>query len=211
MQHSRDTVNSISPVPAKTRYRRALLLIVVLVICALAINLNPWRPHANRSRERPELSGLIDHRGRHFDPEMLAGQYKLVYFGSTDCSDPCQAAMSSLALALRNLGEAADRVQAIYVTVDPERDTPQRLNFYLGQYGAPIIGLTGTTDAVTHVANDFGVDLVPSSAPVIADPANNNSYFLLTPDGVLLVKLSGASPAETLASQLRTLLNVIAT
>jgi cytochrome oxidase Cu insertion factor (SCO1/SenC/PrrC family) len=211
MQHSRNTVNSISPVPARTRYRRALVLIVVLVICGIAINSSRWRSHASHSRERPEFSGLIDQRGRHFDPTLLAGQYKLIYFGSTDCSNPCQTAMSSLALALRDLGEAADRVQAIYVTVDPERDTPQRLNFYLRQFGVPIIGLTGTTDAVTHVANDFGVDLVPSSTRVVANAASNNTYFLVTPDGVLLVKLSGTSPAATLATQLRTLLDVIAT
>jgi|GEM_PF-1189127 len=203
-------VTNVNIVPAKVRYSRAFLVVAGLIVCALLLQREPWKPHAGRPRERPELSGLVDHTGRRFRPEVLAGQYKLVYFGFTRCADPCQQAMASLAFALQDLGDLADRVQAIYVTVDPERDTPQQLNFYLGRYGIPIIGLTGTADAVTHVANDFGVSLVPSRGKVLAD-ANDNTYFLLTPDGLLLLKLPASSSAEVLASQLRTLLSVIET
>jgi protein SCO1/2 len=85
------------------------------------------------------------------------GKLVVLYFGYTFCPDVCPTTMAALAQAMRELGAKADDVQVIMVTVDPERDTPDKLNAYVSAFDPRFIGLSGTPDQIAGVAKAFGV------------------------------------------------------
>ena len=80
-----------------------------------------------------------------------------LYFGYTYCPDVCPTALASLAQARKNLGDKADNLQVIMVSVDPERDTPDRLKTYVTTFDPSFIGVTGTPEEVQAVATAYGV------------------------------------------------------
>jgi protein SCO1/2 len=93
---------------------------------------------------------LVDQNGRAVDDSQFRGKWLLVYFGYTHCPDACPTALTNIADALDSLGpEKRQKVQTIFITVDPERDTPSVMKDYVGAFeGANIIGLTGTQEQV---------------------------------------------------------------
>ncbi|MBN1668397.1 MAG: SCO family protein [Anaerolineales bacterium] len=84
-------------------------------------------------------------------------QVVLLYFGYTFCPDVCPATLSELAAAREILGQAADQVQVIMISVDPERDTPQVLAEYVQYFDSSFIGLTGTPQQIQQVASQYGI------------------------------------------------------
>lgn len=86
------------------------------------------------------------------------GKLVLLYFGYTYCPDICPTNLSNLAVAYRQLSKAQqDQVQIVFVSVDPERDTPQRLQEYTSYFEADIIGLTGQSQTIAEIADRYGV------------------------------------------------------
>jgi protein SCO1/2 len=85
------------------------------------------------------------------------GKVVALYFGYTFCPDVCPTTMAALAQAMRDLGAKADDVQVVMVTVDPERDTPDKLNTYVTAFDPRFIGLSGTPDEIARAAQPFGV------------------------------------------------------
>ena len=95
----------------------------------------------------------------------------LLAFGYSSCTAVCPITLNTLALARRKLGREADAVQVVYITVDPERDTPARLKQFLRSFDATFIGGTGTEKQLEQVRKEYGV-----SATKIAYPNNTYSY-----------------------------------
>ena len=85
------------------------------------------------------------------------GKYLLVYFGYTYCPDLCPTGLESIAHSLDNLGEDARKVQPIFITVDPARDTPAKLKEYVASFNSDIVALTGTPDQIAAVARAYQV------------------------------------------------------
>jgi protein SCO1/2 len=100
---------------------------------------------------------LTDQDGKSFNTAMLRGKLIFLFFGYTTCPDACPMALSKLARVNAMLGEDGNRVQTVYVSVDPERDTAEKLKKYLSYYTLPVVGLTGTVEEIGSVAGDFGV------------------------------------------------------
>ena len=100
---------------------------------------------------------LIDHVGRARTDKDFRGKLMLVYFGFTYCPDVCPADLQSIGLALDRLGESSARVQPLFITVDPERDTPQHLAEYLTMFHPRLIGLTGDAAAIRQAADAYKV------------------------------------------------------
>ena len=104
---------------------------------------------------------LTTHEGRRLSEAELAGKYRLVYFGFTFCPDVCPVDLQTIGAGLRHFEESdpgrAARVQPIFVSVDPERDTPQVLGEYVAAFHPRLIGLTGTPEAIARVARAYGV------------------------------------------------------
>ncbi len=104
---------------------------------------------------------LIDQDGRRVTDRSLAGRYRLIYFGYTYCPDVCPTGLQNLAKGLKAF-EAADparaaRIQPIFVTIDPARDTPAVLKTYVSAFHPRLIGLTGSEAAIAEVAKRYAV------------------------------------------------------
>jgi protein SCO1/2 len=100
---------------------------------------------------------LTNQTGAPFQMQDSRGKVALVFFGFTHCPDVCPTALGKIAAALGELGPDADRVQVVFVSVDPERDTPEVMARYLTNYDPRIVGVTGELGAIEAVAAGYNV------------------------------------------------------
>jgi cytochrome oxidase Cu insertion factor (SCO1/SenC/PrrC family) len=100
---------------------------------------------------------LIDHTGKPRTSSDFRGRLMLVYFGFSYCPDVCPTDLQAIGLALDELGADADRVQPLFITVDPERDTVQHLAEYVPMFHPRLIGLTGSAEAIRKAADAYKV------------------------------------------------------
>jgi protein SCO1 len=100
---------------------------------------------------------LTDQNGRTVTEQDLTGRPFLVFFGFTHCPDVCPTTLSDVSGIMGKLGPDADRVGALFITVDPERDTPDKLKDYLANFDPHLKGLTGDPAAIAAVAKSYRV------------------------------------------------------
>jgi protein SCO1/2 len=98
---------------------------------------------------------LIDHRGRSVTDRDYLGKPMLVFFGFTYCPDVCPTTLFDITNRLAELGTAADRLNVLFITVDPERDTPEQLALYLSSFDQRIVGLSGRKSDVAAVMTAY--------------------------------------------------------
>jgi protein SCO1/2 len=109
---------------------------------------------------------LTDHNGKPFSSATLAGKPYALFFGYTNCPDICPTTLIEITNLLRRLGANADRLQVLFVTVDPEHDTPEHLRVYLESFDPRIVALTGSAEQIAAVAKAWKA-----------------SYYMLPEDG----------------------------
>lgn len=122
-------------------------------------NLGLGRPAAT-STGRALIGGpftLTDHTGRRVTEKDFAGRPMVVFFGFTNCPDVCPSGLQVLSAALDKLGAKADKLVPIFISVDPERDTPEQLARYVQSFHPRILGLTGTPQEVETAARAYRV------------------------------------------------------
>ncbi|TDC58628.1 SCO family protein [Actinomadura sp. KC345] len=155
----------------------------------------------DRPLAKPGLT-LTDDRGRPFDlTNRTAGKPMLMYFGYTHCPDVCPTTMADIANAVKKLPEPdRERLRVVFVTTDPERDTPKRLNTWLAAFDPRFIGLTGDFDKIQKAARSVGISV---DAPVKEDDGsvtvNHGAQVLAfspADDSVHTVYTSGATAKE---------------
>jgi protein SCO1/2 len=100
---------------------------------------------------------LINQDGRTVTDQDFKGKPFLVFFGFTHCPEICPTALFEISEVLRKLGPDADRTHALFITVDPEQDTPKALKDYLSSFDPHLSGLTGDADAIAAVAKSYRV------------------------------------------------------
>jgi protein SCO1 len=100
---------------------------------------------------------LIDQAGQPFSDQDLKGKSFLVFFGFTHCPDVCPTTLFEISEIMRMLGSEADRTAALFITVDPERDTPEAMKEYLSSFDPHVRGLTGDEAALAAVAKAYRV------------------------------------------------------
>jgi len=100
---------------------------------------------------------LSHSNGTSFRLSEMHGRVVMLFFGYTSCPDVCPTTLAELNQALDKLGEDASQVQVLFVTVDPERDTPERVQEYVNHFNSAFIGLSGTQPELQKVWNDYGV------------------------------------------------------
>jgi protein SCO1/2 len=139
---------------------------------------------------------LVDQDGRTATQETLKGKWSLIYFGYTYCPDVCPVTLAHLSRALREEEGAAERLQVLFVTVDPQRDTPEVLARYLEGFHPSILGLTGPTGDVDAQARGFGVAIRRGEGPGYLVDHGARTY-LLDGDGRIAGTVpTGASYAD---------------
>jgi protein SCO1 len=86
-----------------------------------------------------------------------SGKMRVIFFGYTSCPDVCPTTLADLSRVLKLMGGKADQVQVLFISVDPEKDTPQRINEYLKQFDTRMIGLSGTLEDITTTAKEYNI------------------------------------------------------
>lgn len=153
---------------------------------------------------------LVDHTGTPRTLEDFRGRAVVVFFGFTHCPDVCPTALAQIALALKQLPEdQARRVQGLFITVDPERDTPEVLARYVPAFHPGFLGLTGDPAAIAEAARSFKVfyQKVPGQAPDSYTMDHTAGIFVFDPQGRLRLYVSHGQGPEVLAHDLRLLLS----
>ena len=154
---------------------------------------------------------LIGPQGSAVSNEDFRGRFQLITFGYTFCPDICPTTLVDMAETLKLLGEDAQRVQAIFISVDPDRDTPQQLATYTDFFDKRIIGLTGSPALIQAAARNFKVRY----EKVIKENQDPRNYavdhsaglYLLGPEGAFIKKFAYATPADSMAGEIRQLLH----
>ena len=133
----------------------------------------------------------------------------LIFFGYTSCPDLCPTTLSEIAGALAQLGPLAARVQPIFVSVDPQRDTPQALREYVENFDARILPLSGNAEQLVRAAGSIGVVFykVPGPTPDEYTFAHNAIVTLVGPEGGIVTRFSSDAAADDLARALRRLID----
>jgi protein SCO1/2 len=100
---------------------------------------------------------LVDDTGAQVSEADLKGKSTVMYFGYTFCPEVCPTTLTDLAQWMQMIGQDADRLNYVFVTVDPERDTPKVMHDYVSAFDPRIRGLTGTSEQIAEVAKEYGV------------------------------------------------------
>ena len=151
---------------------------------------------------------LPDHNGQLRSLKDFRGKLVVMFFGYTQCPDVCPTTMSELAEAKKLLGPDGDKVQGLFVTVDPERDTPEVLKGYMANFDPSFLALHGTPEQLAAVAKEYKVyyKKVEGKTPTSYTMDHSAASYVYDTHGRLRLYTRYGSGAEALASDLRLLL-----
>lgn len=144
---------------------------------------------------------LVNHNAETVTDETFRGRYMLIYFGFTFCPDVCPTELSIMSAALDRLGEKAEKVQPLFVTIDPERDTPEVMARYVTLFHPRLVGLTGTPEQIAGIAKAYHVFYRKAEDESSTDYTMDHSsiVFLMGPDGEYLKLFPPQTPPDKMA------------
>jgi len=149
---------------------------------------------------------LIGKDGKTVTDQDFRGRYMLVFFGYTHCPDICPAELQVMSAALEGLGSDADKIVPIFISVDPERDTPEAVDAYVENFGPNFVGLSGSPEAIAKVAKAYRV-----TYQKFQDEKTGDNYsvdhsallYLMGPDGEYITHIPYGTPAAKMTETLR--------
>jgi len=158
---------------------------------------------------KPLIGGpfnLIDHTGKAVTDKDFLGRNLLVFFGFTFCPDVCPSGLQVISAALDQLGPQAQNVTPVFITIDPARDTPEKMAAYVSSFHPRLIGLTGSAADVAAAIKAYRV--YAKKVPGDGNPADytmdhSSVAYLMGRDGKLLAFFADLSKPDALAAQLR--------
>lgn len=194
-------------------HRLAILATLAVLISPVAASAHDMAHMAMPGDSVPVPAGtlpgggfnLIDQNGRPRSDKDFAGRYQLIYFGFTNCPDECPVDLKKMMVALDGLPkDNAARIAPIFITVDPERDTPQVLKGYVTMFSPNLTGLTGKPADVTKVERGYKVYAAKARSDSATDytMAHSSQMYLMGPDGKFIDVLDPHDKAAQLTAQL---------
>jgi protein SCO1/2 len=152
---------------------------------------------------------LTDQNGKQVTDKDFRGRFMLVYFGFTFCPDVCPSALQVMAAALDKLGPKAAKITPIFITIDPERDTPDKMAQYVQSFDPRLVGLTGTPDEIAAVTKEYRV-----YAKKVDDPKSTAGYtmdhssiiYVMGPDGSYRTHFTHTTNVDAMAAHLAKML-----
>lgn len=152
---------------------------------------------------------LISHTGQRVRLSDYRGKLVLLYFGYTFCPDVCPATLYEITRAMELLGEDADEIQLIMISVDPERDTPSKLAEYVTHFNPTFLGVTGTPEQIAEVATFYGIfyEVNPGSVATGYLVDHTATVTVIDQDGYVKLIFPFGTPAEAIAEDLDYLLS----
>ena len=207
------------------RLRSLFPTLAILLLLILAAGAAVWlwsagdklevRTEAGQTGEasgtgKPAIGGpftLTDQTGKRVTNKDYAGEYMLIYFGFTFCPDVCPTELQVMSGALDELGADGAKVQPIFVTVDPDRDTPEVLSRYVKQFNPRLIGLTGSAQDISAIAKEYRVYYEK-----VKDDSSSDDYsmdhssivYLMGPDGGFLTFFPPGTSPDDMAKKIKT-------
>src|SRR5690242_6631904 len=150
---------------------------------------------------------LVDQNGKTVTDADLKGKWSLVYFGYTHCPDACPTALNDISIALSELGPKRDAVRPVFITVDPERDTPEALKSYVTSFDAPILALTGSGEQVAKAAKGYRV-YYAKHPEAGGDYSMDHSsvIYVMDPEGRFTASFTHESAPEQISERLKKLI-----
>ena len=149
---------------------------------------------------------LEDPSGKTRRLEEFRGKAVVVFFGFTQCPDVCPTTLADLAQVMKSLGAEADRVQVLFVTVDPERDTPKLLSEYMGAFDARFIALRGDAEATRKAAQEFKIFYEKRKQGSSYTVDHSAQSYVIDPQGRLRLLVRQDRIGQDLAEDLRQIL-----
>ena len=139
----------------------------------------------------------------------FAGKAVVVFFGFTQCPDVCPTALQEMAQTKQLLGADGPKLQGVFITVDPERDTPELLKAYMANFGADFVALRPTPEQLPKVTKDFKIyyKKVEGKTPTSYTMDHSAGSFTFDPQGRIRLYNRHASGAEALAADVKILLS----
>jgi protein SCO1/2 len=186
---------------------RILAVLAAFLAGALALFAVVWVTLPQEAARPSNVGGpfrLVDQNGRAVSDQDFKGEPFIVFFGFTNCPDICPTTLFEMSEVLKRLGPDADRTAALFISVDPERDTPEKLKDYLSSFHSRIFGLTGTPAEIAAVEKEYRV-----YAKKV--PLKDGDYtmdhtavvYLMDKDGRFVAPFNLKKTAEEAASDLR--------
>lgn len=182
---------------------KTFLLLISLIGCILFAQ-------TSIQAKTPGIGGdfeLTSHLGEHFTLEEIRGKVAILFFGFTHCPDVCPTTLLEIQHLLAKLGEQADEVSVLFVSVDPQRDSPDKLASYVEYFSKNIIGLTGTDEQIKAVLKRYN-----STAKIDGESDNYTvehtaNLFLINRQGELGSIILPRTPPSVLEQQVRKLID----
>ncbi len=152
---------------------------------------------------------LIDQNGKAVTDKDFKGKYQLIYFGFTSCPDVCPLDLRKMVDAVNLLGSKAGRIAPIFITVDPERDTPDVMKKYVALFSKNLTGLTGSKKQVMAAEGSYKVYAAKATSKSMTDYTMNHSayIYLMGPDGTFIDVFDPQDKAEDIAAKLKKLVS----
>lgn len=152
---------------------------------------------------------MTDANGKRRALGEFAGKVVYVYFGYAQCPDICPTTMLELGEVKSALGADGDKLQIVFVTVDPERDTPEIMRAYLGAFDPQAVPLVGTPEEVAVMAKDFKVsyEKVPGASPSTYTVNHSTGSYVYDPNGKLRLYVPYGTAVADLTSDIRQLID----
>ncbi|MBF0563555.1 MAG: SCO family protein [Alphaproteobacteria bacterium] len=151
---------------------------------------------------------LVDANGKAVTDADFRGRFMLVYFGYTFCPDLCPTSLQSMAQAITLLGDKGAKVVPVFITIDPERDTPEHMKSYVAAFGPSMVGLSGTKEQTAAAASAYRVYFArvegENGTPYLMD--HSSIIYLMGPNGKFVTHFGHGVTPEAMAEKIRTYL-----
>jgi cytochrome oxidase Cu insertion factor (SCO1/SenC/PrrC family) len=187
----------------------AALLIAALFMAALALTLiKPQQLDTGTALIGGPFT-MLNQNGETVTEKTYAGKYMLLFFGFTNCGDVCPAELQVMSAAFTEMGPVSDQITPIFVTIDPERDTPPVMAAYVKNFNPRLQGLTGSAEQIAAFAKIYHIFY--QKIPNPKDPANyemdhSSILYLMGPDGKFIKHFPYTTDAKGLAFDLKKVL-----
>ncbi len=197
------------------RPRFKILIAIVLALAAAGALGAAWVSLVEIPAPRVATSGtaaiggpftLASTNGDNVTDQTYRSKWLLIFFGYSFCPDACPTALNNISIALEKLGADAGKLQPLFVTVDPQRDTREVLAEYLKSFDSRIVGLTGPQDQIDRVVKEYRVYVASQKSDTSDDNylVSHSAYiYLMDPQGRFVNVIQGSEGGEEIAAWLR--------
>jgi protein SCO1 len=192
------------------------LLLTILALATVLLGCDQLGAPSAQSFKGVDITGaeyartlsLPDQHGKPRTLDDFKGKITVVFFGFTQCPDVCPTTMAELAQVKKALGKDGERVQGVFITVDPERDTPEALKAYMASFDPSFVALRGTLEETKATAKEFKVFYakVPGKVEGSYTMDHTAGSYVLDAKGKVRLFVRYGSPAEALTADLKALL-----